>query len=109
MPDLKFFTISVIIQREREGPCEILERISGLIRERFRLKGRIKTLSAEGRISAIVIICIPIFVACILQLIQPRYFDALTTDPVGKTVIAAFLILMIVGIFTMKKMIAIKI
>lgn len=109
-PDLKFFTISVIIQRETGGNlAEILERISGLIRERFRLKGRIKTLSAEGRISAIVIICIPIFVACILQLIQPRYFDALTTDPVGKTVIAAFLILMIVGIFTMKKMIAIKI
>ena len=65
--DIRFFTVSVIIQRETGGNlAEILENISHLIRERFKLKGRIKTLSAEGRLSAVMMIAIPIFIAGVL-------------------------------------------
>ena len=60
--DLKLFVISVIIQRTSGGNlAEILENIGRLIRERFKLKGNVQTLTAEGRISAYILLALPFF------------------------------------------------
>ena len=65
--DLKFFAVSVIIQRETGGNlAEILESLGRLIRERFKFQGRVRVLSGEGRISAIVLVAIPFFIAGLL-------------------------------------------
>jgi len=109
-PDLRFFVISVIIQRETGGNlAEILENIASLIRERFKLHGRIRVLSAEGRFSAIVLIGIPFFVVIALAFLNPEYIRVLLTDPVGKLLVGFAISLMVLGIFVMKRMIAIKV
>ncbi len=109
-PDLKFFAVSVIIQRESGGNlAEILENISSLIRGRFKLRGKIRTLTAEGKLSAAILIGIPIFVALTLSFINPEYIGVLSTDPTGKMLVAAALIMMGLGIAWMKKMITLKV
>jgi len=109
-PDLKFFAVSVIIQRESGGNlAEILESISSLIRGRFKLRGKIRTLTAEGKLSAAILIGIPFFIAFALSFINPEYIRVLFTDATGKILVAAALIMMGLGIVWMKKMITLKV
>lgn len=109
-PDLRFFVISIIIQRETGGNlAEILGNISYLIRERFKLHGRIRVLSAEGKFSAIVLIALPFLVAGILAFLNPDYLKVLITDPIGHIMVGFAFGMMMVGILVMKKMVAIKV
>jgi len=108
--DLKFFAIAVMIQRETGGNlAEILESISRVIRERFKLMGTIRTLAAEGKLSAIILVAIPFFVAFALSIMNPKYISVLVTDPTGKAMVFIALIMMALGIFVMKKIIQIKV
>lgn len=109
-PDLKFFAVSVIIQRESGGNlAEILESISSLIRARFKLRGKIRTLTAEGKLSAAILIGIPFFIALALSFLSPEYIRVLATDPTGKMLVVAALIMMGLGLIWMKKMITLKV
>jgi tight adherence protein B len=109
-PDLKFLTVSVLIQRETGGNlAEILDSIGRLIRERFKLQGRIRTLSAEGRLSAYILIALPIFVALVLSFVNPRYISTLGTDPAGKVLIFIALMMMAIGILIIKRMVGIRV
>jgi len=103
-PDLKFFAISVIIQRQSGGNlAEILENISRLIRERFKLRGHVRALAAEGKLSAIILI----FLA--LSLTSPDYVKVLLTDGFGKKLIFGSLFMMAIGVLIMKKIVNIKV
>ena len=109
-PDLSFFVISVILQRETGGNlAEILESIAFLVRERFRLQGQIRVLSAEGRLSAIVLIGIPFLVAFAISIINPEYIRTLITDPFGKIMVFLALLMMAMGIFVMRRMVKVKV
>lgn len=109
-PDIKFFAISVIVQRETGGNlAEILEKISALIRDRFKLQEKVRTLSAEGKMSAIILICIPVLVALALTVINPEYIAVLKNDVIGQILIAIALIMAGFGISVMKKMVSIKV
>jgi tight adherence protein B len=108
--DLKFFTIAIIIQKETGGNlAEILENIAHLIRERFKFYDRVNTLSAEGRLSAYILIAIPFFFALLLSILNPTFLGILGTDPIGRTLVAIALIMMVIGMFVMKKMVNIKV
>ncbi len=109
-PDLKFFVISVIIQRETGGNlAEILENIAYLIRERFKLQGHVKALSAEGKLSATILIFLPLVIGLVISLINPGYTEVLFTDPMGKAMVAFAIFMMILGIFVMRRIIEIKV
>jgi tight adherence protein B len=109
-PDLRFFVISVIIQRETGGNlAEILEGIAYLIRERFKLQGHIRTLSAEGKLSAIILGALPFVVAFLLYLINRDYIRTLFVDPVGRIMALFAVIMMVMGILVMRKMIRIQV
>lgn len=109
-PDLSFFAISVILQRETGGNlAEILENIAFLIRERFRLHGQIRVLSAEGRLSAIVLVGIPFFVAFAISIINPEYMRTLITDPFGRIMVFFALLAMAIGVLVMRKMVQVKV
>jgi len=109
-PDLRFFIISVILQRETGGNlAEILEKIGHLIRERFKLQGHIRVLAAEGKLSAVILIALPFVIAFALYALNPGYIKTLFIDPFGKILILFSLIMMIVGIFVMKRIIEIKV
>jgi tight adherence protein B len=109
-PDLRFFIISVIVQRETGGNlAEILEKIAHLIRERFKLQGHIQVLSSEGKLSALILIALPFVIALALYVLNPEYISTLFTDPIGKVLILFALVMMIVGAFVMKRMVEIKV
>jgi tight adherence protein B len=109
-PDLRFFIISVILQRETGGNlAEILEKIAHLIRERFKLQGHIQVLSAEGKLSAVILIALPFVIAVALYVLNPGYIKTLVIDPIGKILILFALIMMTIGIFVMKRMVKIKV
>jgi len=108
--DLKFFAVSVIIQRESGGNlAEILESISSLIRGRFRLRGKVRTLTAEGKLSAGILIAIPVLVALVLFYMNPEYIGVLSSDSTGRLLVGIAVMMMIFGVAWMKKMITLKI
>ena len=109
-PDLKFFVISVILQRETGGNlAEIIENLSYIIRERFKLYGKIKTLAAEGKISAIILSSLPFFIMIALHFTSPTYISVLFSDPAGKIIIGIAAFMMVMGILVMKKLVNIKV
>jgi len=108
--DLKLFVISVIIQRTSGGNLtEILENIGHLIRERFKLKGHVKTLSAEARLSAYILIGLPFALAFLMYIINPSYIMLLFADPIGHVMLIFAGVMMALGIIAMKRMVNIKV
>jgi tight adherence protein B len=109
-PDLKYFVISVILQRETGGNlAEIIESIAYIIRERFKLFGKIRILSSEGKLSAIILVAIPLLVIIAIRFINPDYINVLFSDPAGKTVAGITAFMMATGIIVMIKMVKIKV
>ena len=109
-PDLKFFVVAVIIQRDTGGNlAEVLEKISYLIRERFKLQGKVRSLSAEGKLSAIVLVALPLLMVLYLMLVNPDYLMTLLTDQLGKIMVALSSVMMVIGIYVIKKMITIRV
>ena len=108
--DVKFFVTSVNIQRETGGNlAEIIDSLGRLIRKRFELKLRIKALSAEGRISAAILLSLPFGMAVVLHFINPQYLEPLFTDPMGQKMVAVAVTMMILGGIVMKRMINFKV
>lgn len=108
--DLKFFVVSVNIQRETGGNLsEIISNIARLVRERFVLFGKVRILSAEGRISAMLLSALPFGIAGILYLINPGYISLLWTHELGRTMAWAAVISMSIGIAVMRRMVNIKV
>jgi|LQYC01.1.fsa_nt_gi tight adherence protein B len=108
--DLKFFVVSVIIQRETGGNlAEILENISYLVRERFKLVGHVKGLTAEGRLSATILCILPFVMAFVLFLINPEYMKTLFDDPLGPVLIGSALFMIFLGIIAMKRITKIRV
>lgn len=109
-PDLRFFVISAKIQRETGGNlAEILENISRIIRERFKLYGKIKVLSAEARISAVIMSILPFVVTLALYLMNPNYLNKFFSDPKGQIIIAVAFLMLVIGILIIHKMARIKV
>ncbi len=107
--DIKFFAVSVIVQRETGGNlAEILDNLARLIRERFKFQSRVRVLSAEGRMSARVLLAMPFVVVGIFSLSNPDYVDVLINDPLGKAIIVAALALMAVGRVVINKLVYLK-
>ncbi len=108
--ELNFFVTSVIVQRETGGNlAEVIETIAQLIRKRFELQGRIRALSAEGKMSAIVLIALPIFIFLIISVLSPKYLLPLYTDPFGRMMVMFAGLMMLLGIVAINKLIKIKI
>jgi tight adherence protein B len=107
--DFRYFVTAVLIQSETGGNlAEIMEKIGYLIRERLKLKGKIRSLTAEGRLSAIILGALPFAMAGMLTVIQPKYIKTLFTDPIGQKMVIIGLVAMTLGIITMKKIIRIN-
>ena len=108
--DLKFFITALVVQRETGGNlAEIIEAISRLIRQRFELLGRVKALSAEGRMSGIILFCMPIVMTGVLWFLNEPYIRILIEDEIGRLMALSSGLLMIVGAYVMKNMCDIKV
>ena len=108
--DLRFFVTAVLTQRETGGNlAEIIDSLAGLIRKRFELQLKVKALSAEGRISGVVLFGLPLVLGVVLYKISPEYLGLLFTDPMGQNLAIAGAVLMVMGAVVMKRMVAIKV
>ena len=108
--EIKYFVIGVILQRETGGNlAELMEILAGLIRERFIFDGKVRTLSAEGKLSAVILVCLPFFIIAYLKITQPDYMNLLFTDPIGKIMAVVAAIMMIIGIFVMTRIVKIEV
>ena len=101
---------SVLVQRETGGNlAEILERISAVIRGRFKLQRKVKTLSAEGRMSAWILALVPLVLFAVIWVTTPDYLPMLLEEEAGQKMIIYGTISSIVGIFWIKKIIRIEV
>lgn len=108
--DLQYFVTAVMLQTETGGNlAEVMENIGHLIRERLKLKGKIQTLTAEGRLSAVVLTLLPFVVFIALMILNRRYIDSLFTDPAGGYIIGIGLFNILAGVIWMKRIISLKV
>lgn len=108
--DMSYFVISVLLQRETGGNlAELLGNLSKLIRERLKLIGAVRVLSAEGRLSAQVLTALPIVVALVINLVNPEFMKVLWTDAAGVKLVGGAIVLMLVGYYWMRRIVKIRI
>ena len=107
--DMRFFAVAVVIQSETGGNlAEILRNTAHLIRERQKIAGTVRVLSAEGRISAVVLSLLPFALAALLGVMNPGFISRLWTDPMGLQWVYVSLTLMAIGILWMWRLIQIR-
>jgi tight adherence protein B len=110
IPEIKYFVVGIILQRETGGNlAELMDTLSNLVREKFKFEGKVRTLAAEGKLSAVVLVCLPFAIIAYLKIAQPKYMNLLFSDPIGRLMALVAGIMMIIGIFVIKKMIKIEV
>jgi tight adherence protein B len=110
LPDVSYFVVAVMIQRESGGNlAELLDKISTIVRERLKLHGEIRTLSAEGRLSAIILTALPFAVGVVVNVVNPQFMAVLWTDPSGLRMVGAALFMMVLGTLWMRRIIRIRV
>jgi len=108
--DLRYFVVAVLIQRDSGGNLtEILDNLSHLIRERAKLMAKVRVLSSEGRMSAWILALMPFFIAGVLTLANPKFIKPLWTDPIGIAILQYLSVMMVCGIFVLRKIIRIRV
>ncbi len=108
--DLEIIVTAILVQRNVGGNLsEILDNTAHTIRERERIQGEIATLTAEGKISGMVIGALPPLVALGFFLLNREYMMLLVTDPIGRLVLATALVMEVIGALLIKKIISIDI
>jgi len=108
--DVKFFVTAILIQRETGGNlAEIIDKIAYVIRERFRVQGQLKIFTAQARISGFILSLLPIGVAVIIGIMNPKYLEPLWFERTGRIMIAVAVTLQILGMLAIRKIMRIKI
>jgi tight adherence protein B len=108
--DVRFFVTAIVIQRGTGGDlAEVLEKIGKLIRQRYELFGHVKALTAEGRLSGIVLLALPPALLGFLSMSNYNYVSPLYTTPAGTKMLAITAALQVVGALSIKKIVAIKV
>jgi len=101
---------AVLVQKETGGNlAEILEQISMVIRGRFRFHRKVRTLSAEGRISAWILALIPLGLFALLSISSPSYLPILLKHPIGHRLLEAAGVLAVIGIYWVRRIIRIEV
>lgn len=110
LQDLRFFVTSLMVQRETGGNlAEIVQTIAYLIRERFKLEGKVRVLTAECRVSAVILLFLPLALAIFIQIFNPEYLGLLYTTETGIFMLKGAFVALLIGLFVIKKMIKVKV
>lgn len=106
LSDLRFMAVAVMIQVQVGGNlAEILNSLSRVIRERAKMRAKIRALSAEGRFSAAMLSLLPFILAAVINLIVPTFYADVSGDPVFWPILGTGLTLMVLGIIVMYRMV----
>jgi len=108
--DVKFFVTAVMLQRETGGNlAEILDNLSYVIRERFKIQRQVRVYTAQGRLTMALLMGMPPIIVTTMTLLNPAFIRPLFTDPIGHTLLVAGITLQTVGYFVIRKIIRIQV
>jgi tight adherence protein B len=108
--EIQYFVTGVTLQRETGGNlAELVEALARLIRERFVFEGKVRVLTAECRLSAVILMVLPFLIAGYIWLTNPNFLTPLLTEPVGHLMIVSAIVMMTVGIIVLKRMVHVKV
>jgi tight adherence protein B len=108
--DLRFLVTAMMVQKETGGNLtEILDRTTYVIRERLRIQGEVKTKTAQGRLTGVILALLPIILGILINIINPDYGKPLFTDPLGKKMLYAGVGLISIGAFFINKIVKIEV
>jgi tight adherence protein B len=108
--DVKFFVTAVMLQRETGGNlAEILDNLSYVIRERFKVLRQVRVYTAQGRLTMMLLMGLPPVIVTVMWLMNPQFILPLFTDPIGHVLLVAGLTLQTIGYFVIRKVIRIQV
>ncbi|HET7890772.1 MAG TPA: type II secretion system F family protein [Candidatus Sulfotelmatobacter sp.] len=108
--DVKFFVTAVMLQRETGGNlAEILDNLSYVIRERFKIQRQVRVYTAQGRLTMALLMGMPPIIVTVMLLLNPGFIQPLFSDPIGHTLLVAGIILQTIGYFVIRRIIRIRV
>jgi tight adherence protein B len=108
--DVKFFVTAVMLQRETGGNlAEILDNLSYVIRERFKIQRQVRVYTAQGRLTMALLMGMPPIIVTVMLVLNPSFIRPLFSDPIGHTLLVAGITLQTVGYFVIRKIIRIQV
>jgi tight adherence protein B len=108
--DVKFFVTAVMLQRETGGNlAEILDNLSYVIRERFKILRQVRVHTAQGRLTMVLLMALPPTIVVIMTMLNPGFIRPLFTDPIGHALIVGGITLQTIGYFFIRRIIRIQV
>jgi tight adherence protein B len=108
--DVKFFVTAVMLQRETGGNlAEILDNLSYVIRERFKIQRQVRVFTAQGRLTMLLLMGMPPVIVVIMLLTNPTFIRPLFRDPIGHVMVVIGITLQTIGYFVIRKIIRIQV
>ncbi len=108
--DVKFFVTAVMLQRETGGNlAEILDNLSYVIRERFKIQRQVRVHTAQGRLTMALLMAMPPTVVAVLLVFSPEFVRPLFYDPIGHILLVGSITLQTIGYFVIRKIIKIQV
>ena len=108
--DVKFFVTAVMLQRETGGNlAEILDNLSYVIRERFKIQRQVRVYTAQGRLTMALLMGMPPIIVTVMLFVEPSFIRPLFADPIGHILLVAGIALQTVGYFVIRKIIRIQV
>jgi tight adherence protein B len=108
--DVRFLATAILVQKETGGNlAEILDKAASVMRERMRLRGQLRVYTAQGRLTGWCLCLLPFFVFALISFVNHDYERQLWTSAIGVRLIYASLTLMTLGVYTIRKIINIKV
>jgi tight adherence protein B len=108
--DVKFFVTAVMLQRETGGNlAEILDNLSYVIRERFKIMRQVRVYTAQGRLTMMLLMGLPPIIVVVMLVMNPSFIRPLFTDPMGHTLVVGGIILQTLGYFVIRRVIRIQV
>ena len=108
--DVKFFVTAVMLQRETGGNlAEILDNLSYVIRERFKILRQVRVYTAQGRLTMLLLMGMPPLIVLVMLSMNPTFIQPLFSDPIGHFFLVAGITLQTIGYFVIRKIIRIQV
>jgi tight adherence protein B len=108
--DVHFFVSAVLLQKRTGGNlAEILDKLAYVIRERFKLRGRIRAISAHGRMTGLALTCIPLGVGVLMFYVNPDYVHFFFLDDVGQMMLGGAILLQFIGYMIIRQIVKIEV
>lgn len=108
--DVRFLATAILVQKETGGNlAQILDKTAGVMRERVRLRGQLRIYTAQGRLTGWILGLMPFVMFALINLVNHDYESILFTDPLGIRVVIAGVVMMLIGVFAIRKVIDIKV